>query len=165
VAALRLPWTGRRFIGSDPIKAIQKAILTPNEVGAVKELLQKAELCCGACGRPLRDGELITFMSPTSISPQLYCYRCIRPTWVACTKCDDVAMIDRKFYIGQHKGCATHDTTPTAYKAAVRTPEPSIWQHIAQQAELGNMTIDWGTAMPAAPAIDPDDLIDEEEEL
>lgn len=134
VESLQLPFNAGRYQGgSDRTKALQKAILTPNELSALREKIVRAEMTCSACKAPFRDGELITFTTSGGGAPMVYCYRCIAPTWVACHTCrEGVQAIDRKFYVGMSTLCDLHAKQEAGpfRRTRVTMPDPAIWQHI-----------------------------------
>lgn len=131
VESLGLPFTGGRYTAnSDRTRAVQRALLTPNEVGLLRDKLRKAEMLCGACNVPLRDNELVTFSTNGGPSPVLYCYRCLNPQWVGCHTCrKGVQAIDRKFYIGSTTVCEDHKPKPTGLAGALRVkmPDPATF--------------------------------------
>ncbi len=181
IRAMQLPYN-RRFSG-DRIKAVQRAILTPNENASMQEKVLRAEMTCSSCNYPLRSGELVTFRGDKGVA-SIQCYRCSNPQYVACHHCHgEVLEIDRKFYIGQTTKCDKHKDIEPKNPTTRRTledllgggvrrvrprdiPEPALFAQQVNitwdiQNELNGLTIgNEDQAFPTPPPARDRDLLE-----
>lgn len=145
VTTLRLPLGGNR-ISASQVRALEQAILTPNEIGSLRESVGKKELYCGSCGKRLNDYELVTFEWGSTGCPVLHCYRCYHPQTVGCGSCEDSITIDRQFYVGKATTCPKHSGAYTA--TAIPAPTPTMSQRIRAAREQAQAATGVGRNRP-----------------
>ena len=74
----------RNTINQHIMKGLQRALLLPGELAALRESLNRQECFCVGCDRVLVSGEAITYLQDgTDI--RLYCTACVYPRTSICT--------------------------------------------------------------------------------
>ena len=118
-------------LSGQTLNILRKEILLPSEAGAIKALKDK-EMSCGRCGSVLTEGEMVSL-----IAGSVWCFRCYRPTSVACTKpgCKEHAAIGNQLSKMSSKGtdCGRHSEKSEAEKPVTVAADPT-WIEMARQA-------------------------------
>lgn len=113
----------QNVMAGDTLRRLRKAVLFPEELAKVSANANK-ELKCGNCGKPLVNGEMVTFMEDGRMTT-FVCSRCQPPSYAAChqTSCEHVAPIDARVLAKSlsKTDCGMHDG---------KKPTPEIPQEI-----------------------------------
>lgn len=153
------------LINRDFVHALERAILRPDEVQKLKQIISNKETTCFNCHRTLLEGELVTFQGRES-HRALSCARCTPPTLIANTCCHSHSEINpkRAFIIQKDRKCPTHTANPGAPAVEnVRTEPPLPMTEAVQTidqfvAENPQFRPDLPTTMVEATPLRPLDL-------
>lgn len=82
VDILRSPYA-MNTITPKVVKSLRKAILTPDELGALKTIVKEREMTCHQCQHKFVSGEAVVFTDDGDFV-KLSCMNCMRPELMAC---------------------------------------------------------------------------------
>lgn len=112
VRTLGLPYA-RNHLNSRILADLRKALLLPDEMAQLGERLEQKEMRCAGCTRQFVSNEMTTVMRDGH-DTLIYCMKCHKPTYIACSKCDErIVSIDKKVHkiLEQPWDCGCHDGT------------------------------------------------------